>query len=104
MNLTQLVEDVSARTGIARSDVKSVVGATLDSIAHTVSKGEEVRLVNFGTFRKHITKNRRISVPTESGPRRKTIRSPKFRATGRFREVVSVGRVVKTVAKSPKSY
>jgi nucleoid DNA-binding protein len=105
MNLAHLVDDVTGRTELRRADVDKIVKATFDSIAHTVSNGEEVRISNFGTFR-------RISNPPRE--RRNPITGvrylsgilyvPRFSATGKFRRLIKQGLPVDTIAKDPKSY
>lgn len=104
MNQTSLIEDVAERTGLPKPQVASVVKATLDAIAYRVSKGEEVRLTNFGTFRRHVIPVRKVRNPATGEYKRKGSKVPRFSSTGTFRTVVGAGRVVKTVKKAPKSY
>ncbi len=102
MNLTLLIEDVAKRTGLSKADVGKVVRATLDAVAHRVSKGEEVRLTNFGTFTLRKQPNRLLRNPRTGETRKENFQYPGFRASGKFRTVIRSRKVVKSVAKSPK--
>ncbi|MBP9593266.1 MAG: HU family DNA-binding protein [Steroidobacteraceae bacterium] len=50
MNKNELVEVVSERTGLARSDAARAVEAVLGTITETLRKGDQVALSGFGTF------------------------------------------------------
>jgi DNA-binding protein HU-beta len=50
MNKAQLLEKVSKKTNLTKVQSEIIIDATLDIIRRTVSKGEEVKLVGFGTF------------------------------------------------------
>ena len=52
MNKSGLVGEVAKRTGKNKADVARVVDAAIVTIRETVSKGERVALVGFGTFEK----------------------------------------------------
>ncbi len=45
-----LVEEVRDRTGLTKKDARNVINAMTDTIKQTLSKGEKVTLVGFGTF------------------------------------------------------
>ena len=102
MNLTHLIEDVADRTGHTKSVSAEVVKATLDAIAYRVSKGEEVRLTNFGTFRLYKGRSGAVRNPRTGEKINRAVRIAKFRPSGKFHTIVRDGRVVKTVAKDPK--
>jgi DNA-binding protein HU-beta len=51
MNLTELTDDIAQRTHKSKKDVTESVHATLEAISNALSRGEEVRLIGFGTFR-----------------------------------------------------
>ncbi len=48
---TELIETVSQRTGLSKSDVGKVLDETFAEIRRTVDGGETVALRGFGTFR-----------------------------------------------------
>jgi DNA-binding protein HU-beta len=50
MNKGDLVAAVADKTDITKSQAAAAVDAVLDAITATLKKGEEVRLVGFGTF------------------------------------------------------
>jgi DNA-binding protein HU-beta len=52
VNKSGLVGEVAKRTGKNRADVARVVDAVIVTIRETVSKGDRVSLVGFGTFEK----------------------------------------------------
>ena len=50
MNKNELVVAVADTSGLSRSDASKAVESVFDTISSALSKGDEVRLVNFGTF------------------------------------------------------
>ncbi len=50
MNKSDLIFTVSNKTGLKKNEVKAVVNSVLDTITETLSEGESVSLVGFGTF------------------------------------------------------
>lgn len=50
MNKNDLIAAVASATGISKADATSAVDGVFDSITDALKKGEEVRLVGFGTF------------------------------------------------------
>lgn len=50
MNKNDLVEAVAEKTDLSKADAAKAVDAVFDSITKSLKKGEEVRLVGFGTF------------------------------------------------------
>ncbi len=50
MKKNDLVASVAASTGISRTDSAKAVDAVFASITETLKKGEDVRLLGFGTF------------------------------------------------------
>lgn len=50
MNKNDLVAHVADATGLSKSDATRAVDAVFDGITSTLKKGDEVRLVGFGTF------------------------------------------------------
>jgi DNA-binding protein HU-beta len=50
VNKNELVDAVAAATGSKKSDAAVAVDAVFDAISDALKKGEEVRLVGFGTF------------------------------------------------------
>ncbi|KQU62255.1 DNA-binding protein HU [Sphingomonas sp. Leaf339] len=50
MNKQELIATVADTSGLARSDAVKAVEAVFDTISTSLKKGDEVRLVGFGTF------------------------------------------------------
>ena len=50
MNKTQLIETVADKTGLAKKDAKNVVETVFETIAETLSKGEDVNIHGFANF------------------------------------------------------
>ena len=50
MNRNELVDNVSGKTEMKKSDASKAVDAVFDAIAEALKGGDEVRLVGFGTF------------------------------------------------------
>ena len=50
MNKNDLVAAVSDATSLSKSDAASAVESVFNTITSTLTKGEEIRLVGFGTF------------------------------------------------------
>ena len=50
MNRNELVDAVSSKTDLKKSEASKAVDAVFDAIADALKGGSEVRLVGFGTF------------------------------------------------------
>ena len=50
MNKNDLIAAVSGSAGLSKTDSAKAVDSVIDSIASTLSRGNDVRLVCFGTF------------------------------------------------------
>ena len=50
MNKNDLVESVAKAAGLSKADAAKAVDSVLDQITGALAKGDEVRLVGFGTF------------------------------------------------------
>lgn len=50
MNRNELVDAVSSKTDMRKSEASKAVDAVFDAIAEALKGGDEVRLVGFGTF------------------------------------------------------
>jgi DNA-binding protein HU-beta len=81
MNKQELIGSVAETTGLSRSDASKAVEGVFDTISVALQRGDEVRLVGFGTFtvskRKASTgRNPRTGEPMQI----KESSQPKFRA------------------------
>ena len=50
MNKSDLIQAVANRSGLTKKDSASAVDAIINSITDSLTKGEKVQLVGFGTF------------------------------------------------------
>jgi DNA-binding protein HU-beta len=50
MNKQELIGQVADNTGLGRGEATKAVEAVFDSISSALKRGDEVRLVGFGTF------------------------------------------------------
>jgi DNA-binding protein HU-beta len=50
MNKQELISAVAESAGLTRADASKAVESVFDSISTALKKGDEVRLVGFGTF------------------------------------------------------
>lgn len=50
MNKSELVDAVSKSSGLTKKDADAAVKAFVDVVSESLSKGEDVTLVGFGTF------------------------------------------------------
>ncbi len=50
MNKNDLVEVVAEKAGLSKADATKAIDAVFEGITETLTKGEDVRLVGFGTF------------------------------------------------------
>ena len=50
MNKQELIGSVADTSGLSKGDANKAVEAVFDSITRALKKGDEVRLVGFGTF------------------------------------------------------
>lgn len=88
MNKADLIDKVAKKTQLTKVQSEQVIDAALEVIAQTVSKGDEVKLVGFGTFSRSSRKSR-----TGHNPKTGTklvipaARVPKFKAGKDFREL-----------------
>ena len=92
MNKSDIVGRVAGRAGVGRSAAGDAVDAVFEAIAETLAKGEDVRIVGFGTFG---TKSR----PARTGRNPRTGESlniaastgPTFKAGKALRDAVKAG-------------
>jgi DNA-binding protein HU-beta len=78
MNRAELVAAIASKTKSSKSQVETYLDVTLNIIQKTVSSGEEVKLVGFGSFSKSLRKaktgrnpktGQTVKVPNTNVPR-----------------------------------
>lgn len=60
MNKNGLVAEVAKRTGASKADIARMIDASMDVIRETVTRGDRVSLVGFGTFERK-RRNKRVA-------------------------------------------
>ncbi|OLP15765.1 DNA-binding protein [Leptolyngbya sp. 'hensonii'] len=50
MNKGELVDEIAAKANVTKKDADAILTAILETIVETVSEGDKVTLVGFGTF------------------------------------------------------
>ena len=90
MNKNDLISAVAEASGLTRSDATKATESVFDTITGALKKGDEVRLVGFGTFsvakRKASTgRNPRTGEPMEI----KASSQPKFKAGKGLKDAVN---------------
>lgn len=90
MNKAQLVERIATSVSTTKLQAESILDCALERIQASISRGEEVKLVGFGTFDVGSRKAR-IGRNPQSGAAIKipARRVPRFRAGKEFKELVS---------------
>lgn len=89
MNKAQLIEKIAKATDMTKADTERFLDTTLDTIKKSVKKGDEVKLVGFGTFAKQKRKARTGRNP-QTGKAIKIPAAwyPKFRPGSEFKTLV----------------
>jgi DNA-binding protein HU-beta len=90
MNKQDLIGSVAETAGVTKAEAGKVIEAVFDTITATLKKGDEVRLVGFGTFavtkRKASTgRNPRTGEPMKI----KASSQPKFKAGKSLKDAVN---------------
>ena len=70
MNKTELIAEVSKKTGMSRKDAEKAISATVETITEALAAGDKVQLVGFGSFETkrreaRMGRNPRTSEPVE---------------------------------------
>lgn len=89
MNKAELIDLISGETKTTKAQAERMLDATLECIKKTVKKGDEVKLVGFGTFTKAKRKARMGRNP-QTGKAIKIPAAwfPKFRPGAEFKSIV----------------
>ena len=89
MNKAQLIERVAKETKMSKADCERILDNTIDTIKKSVKKGDDVKLVGFGTFAKAKRKSRKGRNPqTGKAITIPACNYPKFKAGREFKSMV----------------
>lgn len=90
MNKAELVNHIADRTELTKTDVSSVVEATIEAIVESVSQGEKVSILGFGSFERR-QRNARQGLNPKTGDKidipAKLV--PAFTAGKRFKDKIA---------------
>ena len=89
MNKAQLIEKIAAETKVSKAQAEMLLDCTVDNIKKAVKKGDDVKLVGFGTFTKAKRKARTGRNPqTGKAIKIPAAWAPKFRAGAEFKSLL----------------
>ena len=89
MNKTELIAAVAEKSGLSKKDADNAVNAMLDAVVETLSQGDKVQIVGFGTFEVRSRSERQGRDPRTNNPI--TIpasKSPAFKAGKAIKDAV----------------
>ncbi len=90
MNKAQLVEKIATETKLTKAQTETILDQALEVIKKTVAKGDDVKLVGFGTFSRGKRKARTGRNPqTGTAITIPACKVPKFKAGKEFKEFVN---------------
>lgn len=89
MNKAELIEKLSKDVALTKADTERVLDAFIETVRNSVKKGDEVKLVGFGTFTKSKRKARTGRNP-QTGKAIKIPAAwyPKFRPGSEFKAML----------------
>lgn len=89
MNKQQLIEKVSTEAKCTKAQAENILNCAFDNIKKTVKKGDDVKLVGFGTFTK-AKRKARVGRNPQTGKAIKIPAAwyPKFRPGAEFKASV----------------
>jgi len=89
MNKNELVAKVAEETQLTKADCQRVIDATIEMTKKSLKKGDEVRLVGFGTFVRSKRSARKGRNPqTGKEIQIKAHWAPRFRAGAEFKQFI----------------
>ena len=89
MNKAQLIEKIASETNISKAQAEAILDCTVENIKKAVKKGDDVKLVGFGTFTKAKRKARMGRNPqTGKAIKIPAMSYPKFRPGSEFKDIV----------------
>lgn len=89
MNKAELVNQIAENTKMTKADTEKILDAAIDSIRKSIKKGDDVKLVGFGTFLRAKRKARTGRNPqTGKAIKINACWVPKFRAGAEFKSYV----------------
>lgn len=89
MNKTELIAAVAEKTGLSKKDADAAVAAVIDSIKESLTKGDKVQLIGFGTFEVRERAARTgLNPQTKETIQIAASKSPVFKAGKAFKDAI----------------
>lgn len=89
MNKQQLIEKVAGEAKLSKAQTEAILNSTFENIKKSVKKGDDVKIVGFGTFVKAKRKARNGRNPQTGKPIKIPASNyPKFRPGAEFKNYV----------------
>jgi DNA-binding protein HU-beta len=90
VNKEDLVTEVANTADVSKTDTRSIIDAFINVVTGTLKKGDDVRLVGFGTFlATHRKESEGRNPRTGEKIQIKAAKVPKFRPGKQFRERIN---------------
>lgn len=90
MTKTELISAVAERTGMTKKDADNAVNAIIDSITDSLSGGEKVSIIGFGTFEVRDRKEKQVINPqTKEMMTAPASKAPAFKAGQALKNAVN---------------
>lgn len=93
MNRVDLVASIASVAGLKKTEADKALGAFIDTVMNELARGEEVRLVGFGTFsvtHRNATEGRNMKTGEPMKIPARNI--PKFKSGKQLKEAVAKGK------------
>ena len=93
MTRSQMIETVARKTGFTEAQVETTMDALFDQIADCLRADEKVTIAGFGRFEMRPRKPKAYTNPkTKVSSRLESTSIPGFKASGRFKQKLEVGK------------
>ena len=90
MNKSELIERVAKDTNLSKADVERTLNQIVDTVKRSIKKGDDVKLVGFGTFSK-TRRQARTGRNPQTGAEIKipACNVPKFKPGKEFKDLIN---------------
>ncbi len=104
MNKSEIVEAISKKTGLSKADVDRSIKGLIYTISESLSRGEKVTFVGFGTFERRNRKARMGVNPQNPQQKIKIAakKAPAFSAGSELKAAVASGKLPKLTIEPAK--
>ena len=90
MNKTELIASVAKKTDLTKKDAEKAVKALFETISDSLTEGEKVQVIGFGTFEVRQRKAREGRNPRNNEPIQiEASKTPAFKAGKQLKDLVN---------------